>query len=70
MDRHQLEIRRLVRGLGLTLESSSQHGGHIKAVIRKGDTVKKVVFPVSPSDGRWKRNMESYLRKAFNGNDQ
>lgn len=65
MDRHQLEIRRLLKELGLTLESHRQAGGHIKAVIRKGDTVKKVVFPVTPSDGRWKRNMESYLRRTF-----
>lgn len=65
MDRHQLEIRKLIKGLGLRLESSNQSGGHIKAAVRKGDIIKKVIFPVSPSDARWKRNMESYLKKTF-----
>lgn len=66
MDRHQLEIRRLIKGLGLRLESSNQSGGHIKAEVSKDDVTKNVIFPVSPSDARWKRNMESYLRKTFN----
>lgn len=65
MDRHQLEIRRLVKGLGLRLESSNQSGGHIKATLSRGAVTKKVIFPVSPSDTRWKMNMESYLRKTF-----
>ena len=66
MDRHQLEIRRLLKGLGLRLESTNQSGGHIKAVVSQGDIIKNVIFPVSPSDNRWKRNMESYLKKTFN----
>ncbi len=66
MDRHHLEIRRLIRGLGLRLESTNQSGGHIKASVRKDDIIKNVIFPVSPSDARWKRNMESYLKKTFN----
>lgn len=66
MDRHHLEIRRLIRGLGLRLESTNQSGGHIKAAVRKDDIIKNVIFPVSPSDARWKRNMESYLKKTFN----
>lgn len=65
MDRHQLEIRRLLKGLGLRLESTNQSGGHIKAVVSQGDIIKNVIFPVSPSDARWKRNMESYLKKTF-----
>lgn len=65
MDRHQLEIKRLIKGLDLRLESTDQLGGHIKCVIRKGDVVQKVIFPVSPSDQRWKKNMESFLRKKF-----
>lgn len=65
MDRHQLEIRRLIKGLGLMLESTNQSGGHLKAVVRKDDIIKNVIFPVSPSDNRWKRNMESYLKKTF-----
>lgn len=65
MDRHRLDINRLVKGLGLRLESTDQKGGHIKAVVRKGDTSANVIFPVSPSDNRWKKNMESYLKKTF-----
>lgn len=65
MDRHRLDIKRLIKGLGLRLESTDQKGGHIKAVVSKGDTSINVIFPVSPSDARWKRNMESYLKKTF-----
>jgi len=55
----------LIKGLGLRLESTDQSGGHIKCVIRKDDVIHKVIFPVSPSDQRWKKNMMSYLRKTF-----
>lgn len=65
MDRRQLEVRRLIKGLGLKLESTNQSGGHLKAVVRKGDVTKNIIFPVSPSDQRWKKNMESFLRKTF-----
>jgi hypothetical protein len=65
VDRRRLEINRLIKGLGLRLGSTNQSGGHIKAVITKGDISKNVIFPVSPSDSRWKKNMESYLRKTF-----
>jgi len=42
-----------------------QSGKHIKAVIRKGDQSCNVIFPVSPSDHRWRRNKEAFLRKTF-----
>lgn len=66
MDGHQREIAKLVKGLGLKLGSHRQGGGHIKYEIYRGDVVHKVVFPVSPSDGRWKKNMESFLKRKFN----
>lgn len=65
MDRHQLEIRRLLRGLGLRLESQRQAGGHIKAVVSHGDVTRNIIFSVTPSDRRWRKNAESHLKKTF-----
>lgn len=66
MDRHQLEIHRLLKRLGLTPGATRQKGGHIKMDVSNGVQFHKIVFPVSPSDERWRKNMESFLRKKFN----
>lgn len=66
MDSHQREIRRLIKGLGLKFGSHRQTGGHIKVEVSLDDVVHNVVFPVTPSDARWKRNMESFLKRKFN----
>lgn len=65
MDRHQLDIRRLLKSFGLRIEGQRQAGGHIKIVVTDGTRRETVIFPVSPSDARWKKNMESHLRKTF-----
>jgi len=65
VDRHQLDIRRMVKGLGLTLDALIKTRKHMKGTISKDGKSVTVIFPVSPSDHRWRRNMESYLRKTF-----
>lgn len=65
MDRHNLEIRKLLKAHGLHIASQKQTGGHIKAVVTNGSKDSTIVFPVSPSDGRWKKNMESLIKKKF-----
>jgi len=66
VDRQKLTIRKLLKGLGIKLMSLDQSSGHIRATISRGDVVKKVTFPVTPSDSRWERNQRSFLRKLFN----
>lgn len=65
MDRRQLAVRKMIRGLGMTLESFDQSSGHIRATVSLGGVSKKVTFPVTPSDRRWQRNQESFLKKLF-----
>lgn len=56
----------MIKRLGLTSGATRQKGGHIKIDVTNGVENHKIVFPVTPSDGRWKKNMESFLRKKFN----
>lgn len=55
----------MLKRLGLRFESVTQAGGHYKVTVSKGEVIKKVTFPVSPSDRRWINNMESFLKKTF-----
>jgi len=66
VDRHRLDIRRLINRLGLRVESMTQTGRHMKVLVsRKGET-KQIIFPISPSDQRWMNNQESLIKKLFN----
>lgn len=56
----------MIKGFGLRVESFVRGRKHIKVNVTNGDTTKTVIFPASPSDRRWRMNMESYLRKTFN----
>lgn len=55
----------MLKRLGLRFDSVTQAGGHYKVTVSKGEVIKKVTFPVSPSDRRWINNMESFLKKTF-----
>jgi len=65
VDRQKLAVYRLLKRLGLRVESTRQAGGHLKLTVTDGTKSRLVVFPVSPSDYRWERNQESLLKKLF-----
>lgn len=55
----------MVKGLGLRLAALEKTRKHMKGTVCKDEDCHTVIFPVSPSDHRWHRNMEAYLRKTF-----
>lgn len=65
MDRHRLTIRRMLDRLGLRVESITQTGRHMKVIASRNGVQRQIIFPISPSDGRWQRNQESNIRKLF-----
>lgn len=67
MDRRHLEIRKLCKRLGLTVESFHRSGGgHYKVSLSNGTTRKTIVFPCSSSDRRWITNKAAELNRIFN----
>lgn len=66
MDRRVIEAKALIEALGYTFVSYRHtRGGHARVVLSDGTITRFVIFPVSASDYRWKRNKKTEIRKLF-----
>lgn len=66
MVKHRRDIQKLIKDLGLIPRRFEQHRSHYRVTVSDGEHDRMVVFPVSPSDFRWKINQERFLKREFN----